>query len=283
MPTFAGIRTRLWAAWGRKPAKVYYANGGIGDELMLTAVARAARIANQPIDVVARYPEIWTGNTDALSVGVEVDRWWHAQQRGWIGTEIVHLAYRTGSPGHIAQQMADHLGLTLAPEWRPVLPVPDGPRDRRLIVFQNSCRGARYAATTKEWPHARWNELAARLAPEFRLVQIGTTADPAVPGTEDRRGRTALLDAARLIAGAGLFLGLESGLQHVAAAVRTPAVIIYGGRSRPRETGYPFNRNLTREPACVGCGLNDGCPHQLVCLDIPVAEVEAAVRATLAA
>ena len=40
---------------------------------------------------------------------------------------------------------------------------------------------------------------------------------------------------------------------------------------------------LTFPMSLIGCGLNDGCPHQLVCLDIPIAEVEAAVRATLAA
>jgi len=280
MPTLAGLRTRLWSAWGAKPARVYYVNGGIGDELMLTAIAAAARAAGRPIHVLAAYPEIWRGNPAPLSVQTGVERWWYARQRGWITTEIIHLAYRTGAPGHIAEQMAAAAEVTLPPGWRPVLDVPGTqPREPRLIAVQISCRGARYAATTKEWPEAKWQELARRLATDFRLVQLGSTADPRLEGAEDRRGHTTLHEAAALIGRASLFLGLESGLQHVAAAVGTPAVIIYGGRSRPAETGYPFNHNLTRSPACAGCGLNDGCPHAMICMEIPVEEVAQHVHA----
>ncbi len=286
MPSLSGLRVRLWSTWIAQPEKIFYANGGVGDELMVTAIAAAARAAGRPIHVIAAYPDLWHGNTDPASLQTDVARWHYASLRGWIATRIIHLGYKTGAPGHIAEQMAAHPGVTLPADWRPVFHLSSAvtrltPRDPKLIVVQNSCSGARYSASTKEWPHDRWLALARRLTPDFQLVQIGTPSDPLLGSARDLRGRTTLREAAQLLSGAALFLGLESGLQHLAAATRTPAVIIFGGRSRPSETGYAFNVNLTRSPACVGCGLNSGCTHAMVCMDIPVEEVEAAVRRTL--
>jgi ADP-heptose:LPS heptosyltransferase len=246
---------------------------------MLTAIARAARLAGQPLNILTARPEVWRGNHDPLSLQADIERWHYAKRRGWITTEIVHLLYPTGAPGHIAAQMAKCAGVALPPDWRPVLNLPKAlPRHPRRLVLQNSCRGALYAADTKEWPQSRWNQLVRRLAGDFELVQIGTLADPPLAGAIDRRGRTNLAEAAALIQRAACFVGLESGLMHVAAAVRAPSVIIYGGRTRPHETGYAHHANLTRNPACAGCALNTGCPHSMVCMEIPVDEVEAAVR-----
>ncbi len=277
------IRTRLWVLGLSRPqSRYYYTNGGIGDELMLTAIARAARRAGRPISVIATYPELWIGNGDPVMVASNLERWHYSVRRGWISTDIVHLEYQTSRPEHIAAQMAAHIPVCLPQDWRPILAVEPVSREAGLIVMQNSCRGARYAASTKEWPSERWDQLARRLSPKHRICQVGSPVDPPLPGAEDLRGRTTLRDVAGLLARAVLFVGLESGLQHVAAAVGTPAVIIYGGRSRPAQTGYAFNRNLVREPPCAGCGLNEGCPHAVMCMDIPVEEVERAVNETMA-
>lgn len=279
LPTIFGFRTWLWARIGRKPLVVYYNFGGIGDELMLTAVAAAARAAGRPIHIIAAYPEVWRRNRDPASLQTGLARWHYAAMRNWIPTKVVHLSCKIGNLNHIAEQMAAHTGNKLPIGWRPVFFVPPvKSREPRLAVVQNSCSGARYAATTKEWPQDRWRQLTRRLSGDFRLVQIGIATDPPLPSVENRLGRTSLRDAAILLSRASVFIGLESGLQHLAAAVYTPSVIIYGGRSRPRDTGYLFNCNITRTPACVGCGLNTGCPHDLLCMDIPVTEVEAAVR-----
>jgi hypothetical protein len=283
MPTLFGLRSAFLALKRSKPEKLYYTNGGIGDELMLTAIARAARAAGRPISAIATYPELWRGNSDPLHVETDVARWQYASLRGWLPTQVIHLSYRNGQNRHIAQQMAEHLDLTLPSGWRPVLPaVSPVPRDPTLIVVQNSCRGARYAADTKEWAQSRWRELVGALEKTHRLVQLGSPHDPPLSGTQDLRGKTTLLGAAELLAQATLFIGLESGLQHFAAAVQTPSVIIYGGRTRPHETGYAFNTNIVRTPPCAGCALNTGCPNHLICLEIPATEVLAAVHRTLA-
>jgi hypothetical protein len=276
------LRDRWWAHTRPRLSRVIYANGGLGDELMLTAIARAAREAGHPVHVLTNLPAIWKNNPDPLSVQCGVEPWSYAKQRGWVKTEIVHLAYINGNGRHIAEQMAEKAGVLLPRDWRPFLPMgAPAERHSQRIVLQNSCRGARYAADTKEWPQERWQELVGRLTPDFELVQIGSSVDPPLPGTRDLRGKTTLHNAAELIAGARCFLGLESGLMHVAAAVGTSAIIIYGGRTRPHETGYAFNHNITRTPDCVGCALNTGCPNGMICMDIPVGEIEAAIHRVL--
>lgn len=280
----SAIGDRFWTATRPKIDRVVYANGGVGDELILTAIAHAARGAGRPLHILTERPEIWRGNRDPLSVQIGVERWWYAHRRGWLHTEIVHLVYETKLPSHIAAQMAARAGVDLPADWRPILHVDRSlvPKPGRIVI-QNSCRGAKYAADTKEWPQVRWLELVKKLAPDFELVQIGTSADPPLPHARDLRGRTNLHEAAAEIGGAACFVGLESGLMHIAAATSAPAVIVYGGRSFPSGTGYRWHTHITRQPPCAGCGLNSGCPHHLVCLDIPVDEVEAAVRRVVAA
>jgi hypothetical protein len=276
------LRDRAWAFTRARVRRLVYTGGGLGDELMLTAAARAAREQGRPLHILTDRPEVWEGNGDPASVQTGVERWHYAARRGWVRAEIAHLSYRMTDPLHIGEQIAARAGIDLPPRWKPVLNVPADPATAGAIVLQNSCRGALYAADTKEWADERWRELALRLSPRVRLLQLGTPADPPLTHAEDLRGRTTLRQAASLIAGAHLFLGLESGLMHVAAAVGTPAVIVYGGRSRPESTGYSGHTAITRTPPCVGCGLNSGCPRGRMCLDIPVDEVEAAVLARLA-
>jgi hypothetical protein len=281
---FPGIRTRLWALCTKRPlGSLYYVGGGLGDELMLTAVAHAARKAGRPLNILSDWPDVWRGNTDIVSLHTGVERWFYARLRGWIpsSVEIRHLTTSNHAPLHLARQQAGNLDLTLEDDWAPRFTYPTRPHSRRRITFQLSCRGARYAATTKEWAHDRWLNLLARLGTDHELIQLGTSQDPLVPGVVDLRGRTTLAEAASWIASSGLFLGLESGLMHLAAATGVPAVIIFGGRTSPALTGYCWHTQLVRTPSCTGCALNNNCPNNLICLDIPVDEVEAAVRTRL--
>ena len=237
---------------------------------MFTAVAAEARKRGSALHVLTDRPEVWEGNTDAASVQTGVGKWFDAKNRGLIKTEITHLSCQNGIHVHLAAQMAGLVGLELTANWAPVYrPRSTARVEPGAVVIQNSCRGALYAAVTKEWPFERWDQLAEHLASEgHKLVQIGTVLDPPVQGAVDLRGKTDLPRAALILERAKLFIGLESGLMHLAAAVRVPSVIIYGGRTRPWETGYPwhFHAANTTIP-CAGCALNAGCPHNVACMD----------------
>ncbi len=252
---------------------------------MFTAVVAEARRTGRLLHVLTDKPEVWEGNTDPASVQTGIEKWFRAKDRGRLDTEIVHLSCANSIHVHLADQMAKMAGVELPANWAPVYHarrsarVADG-----AVVIQNSCRGALYAATTKEWPFDRWDCLAERLLAEgHRLIQIGTLKDPLVPGVVDLRGGTDLARAAAILEQAKLFIGLESGLMHLAAAVRVPTVIIYGGRTRPHETGYPFHFHAgVSQLPCSGCALNSGCPVDVKCMtDIALEDVHSLVQHAL--
>lgn len=278
----SALSGRIWAFIRPKIGQLYYTGGGLGDELMFTAIAAEARRRGNALHVLTDRPEVWEGNTDAASVQTGVGKWFDAKNCGLIKTEITHLSCQNCIHVHLATQMAGLAGLELPENWAPVYRPRSSARvEPGAVVIQNSCRGALYAAVTKEWPFERWNCLVERLVAEgHRVVQIGTRHDPPVPEVVDLRGETNLPQAASILEQAKLFIGLESGLMHLAAAVRVPSVIIYGGRTRPHETGYPFHRHAgVSELACSGCGLNSNCPIEVRCMtDISVDEVWSAVR-----
>lgn len=266
----SALSGRIWAFTRPNIQQLYYTGGGLGDELMFTAVAAEARKRGSALHVLTDRPGVWESNTDAVSVQTGVGKWFNAKNRGLIKTEITHLSCQNGIHVHLAAQMADLVGLGLPENWAPVYrPRSPAHVEPGAVVIQNSCRGALYAAVTKEWPFERWDQLAERLTSEgHKLVQLGTPLDPPVQGAVDLRGKTELPRAASILEQAKLFIGLESGLMHLAAAVRVPAVIIYGGRTRPWETGYPWQWHAANMAvSCAGCALNSGCPQNVKCMD----------------
>ena len=100
------------------------------------------------------------------------------------------------------------------------------------------------ARREKEWPEPRWIELGVAFADTHDLViPWGTPAERArserlasvLPSARvpDRQPLDAV---ARLIAGASLVVGVDTGLLHLAAALRVPLVGVFGA-SEPGLTG----------------------------------------------
>jgi heptosyltransferase II len=98
--------------------------------------------------------------------------------------------------------------------------------DERYAVL---CPGAEYGPA-KRWPY--FGELAPRIG--MPVVILGSTKDreaaAGIPG-KDLAGRTTLDEAIMLIAGAQVVVSNDSGLMHVAAALRRPQVALFGSSS----------------------------------------------------
>ena len=107
----------------------------------------------------------------------------------------------------------------------------------------------------KDWPEDYWEDLLDRMAGQFSVIEIG--ASPQHPGVRrrdqylDLRGKTGLEELLAAIAAGDLHVGPESGPVHIAAAMGTPAVVIYGGYIHPVCTGYPGNINLYSSVECA--------------------------------
>jgi heptosyltransferase-2 len=97
--------------------------------------------------------------------------------------------------------------------------------------------GAEYGPA-KQWPPASYAALAKRLiANGYQVWLFGSNKDHAAAaqiaqhaggGAHNLCGRTELVDAVDLIAACTAVVSNDSGLMHVAAAVATPLVAIYG-------------------------------------------------------
>ena len=120
----------------------------------------------------------------------------------------------------------------------------------------------------KRWPSRCYAEFAwAMMERGDRVVLLGSPKDADVgadivsmaPGVIDLTGKTRLEDAIDLIAGARLAVCNDSGLMHVAAAVGTPLVAVYGSTSA--ENTPP----LSERSEIVTLGLSCSPCHQKIC------------------
>jgi heptosyltransferase-2 len=153
--------------------------------------------------------------------------------------------------------------------------------------------GAEYGPA-KQWPPEYFAELAARLAGHGVGVWILGSAKEAALGDEiaaaagsarvhNLCGRTALIDTVDLLAQSRAAVSNDSGLMHVAAAVGTEVVALYGS-STPDFTP-PLTARATihyRRLKCSPCFARD-CPlgHRDCLRGIEVASVAASVERAL--
>jgi heptosyltransferase-2 len=165
------------------------------------------------------------------------------------------------------------------------------PRDRSAVALMP---GAEYG-NAKRWPTERYSELAARLCRDGYAVWVLGSAKEAPLAEEIRTragaamifnlcGRTSLTEAADLLSATRVAISNDSGLMHVAAAVGTHVVGIYGSSS-PRFTPPLTARKtiLYRALSCSPCFARE-CPlGHLNCLyGISVESVAEAVQAARA-
>jgi heptosyltransferase III len=147
----------------------------------------------------------------------------------------------------------------------------------------------------KCWPASRNAELADRLAAEGHRVVvtsapeetdfIGEIMAKATSAPLNLGGKLSLKELGALTRRAKLFIGVDSMPMHLAAAMGTPSVVLFGP-SGENEWGpwHVERRIVTSTHTCRPCGL-DGCGGGKVseCLTLlPVDAVHAAARELLA-
>ena len=131
--------------------------------------------------------------------------------------------------------------------------------DKPVIGF---CPGAEFG-DSKKWPEAHYGALAKQLIDQgFRIWVFGAPADQAtgefivsVAGKDciNLAGQTSILEALDLLAICQTVVSNDSGLMHVAAAVGTRVVAIYGSTSPAftppiSETAHIVSRGLDCSP-----------------------------------
>jgi len=143
---------------------------------------------------------------------------------------------------------------------------------------------------TKLWETEKFGELCRRISGELGtpVVLTGSRGDGILREISDRcpdavnlAGETTLRDLAALYGRAALVVTTDSGPMHLAAAMGTPAVALFGPTD-PKRTG-PFGENhvvIRKDLPCSPCLLKK-CDRRTCMKDITVAEVLDAVRGLL--
>jgi lipopolysaccharide heptosyltransferase II len=183
---------------------------------------------------------------------------------GYVGESrygLLNLTYRNAS----APMRLHYARLSEPPGSEPEQPLPEGRLQfsaEEVFAVQRKfklqapyavlCPGAEYGPA-KRWPY--FAELSARM--KMPVALVGSAKDvgacEGVPGT-NLAGKTTLDEAIALIAGAALVVSNDSGLMHVAAALRRPQVAVFGSSS-PEHTppASPQARVLWLHIECSPC------------------------------
>lgn len=146
----------------------------------------------------------------------------------------------------------------------------------------------------RQWSHQRWGKLADRLSEEgFTPVFVGSNADQgdtvsarneATRTTYSVVGRTDLLSLSAVLRGAAAVIGGDSGPLHLASAVGTPVVGLYGPTD-PETTGPYGTRahHVYVKQHCSPCYRTPTCGGAFFCMaaievEMVIAQVLSALR-----
>ena len=145
------------------------------------------------------------------------------------------------------------------------------------IVIEPNVPTWKHGGQNKVWPVNRYVALAAKLQREgHRVIQFVRKNAPPVRPLESVH-MTSFRDACAALANAQLYIGLEGGMHHAAAALGIPAVVLFGGWIPPEVTGYRTHTNMTG--SANACGSWTKCEHCQDAMDrISVDEVYSAAR-----
>lgn len=232
---------------------------GIGDEIMVTGEVKrraagtvrrfAIRDPRPNRGLPHRWEDVWAGNPLIARPGETFDEW---------------LDIYPGNRPYIAAKQSTKW------TWREYGPEPGElyltDRDLALkgfaqgrVVVQPAIKAR--ASPNKHWGWHRWQQLVDNDR-SVRWLQMGEGHEQRLRGvpfikTVSFREACGVLTAARAI------VVQEGALHHAAAALGTPAVVLFGGFISPRVTGYAAQRSLFVEDAehPLGCGARMVCPH----------------------
>lgn len=137
----------------------------------------------------------------------------------------------------------------------------------------------------REWPRDKWKTLARRLVEEkVNLVFTGVgeyerravrEVSDALPNIVNACDRLSWEGLVELIRRADLVYCVETSVGHVASAVKTPSVAIYGGLADPRQW-KPYGDQCilaTVDLPCSPCFLKNGCESMTCLRDLSVETV----------
>lgn len=209
---------------------------GIGDLLFVTPTLRVIKetYPEARITLNTNYPMLMKNNPYVAHVGIK-------DEGLFLGyPDPIHCV--NPEKHHILDDweiVTRHYGLTTpVPTVRPELYCVNG---RRVV------QGLGIGVQVHHKPHWHEKRIWPFCADLVKQVACGTQEIRAIPHFGS------VLELVAFIAGLSMVVCVEGGVQHIAAAVGTPAIVIYGGFGHPDWTGYLHHINVVNEKPCSYC------------------------------
>ncbi|HEY7553503.1 MAG TPA: glycosyltransferase family 9 protein [Candidatus Binatia bacterium] len=193
----------------------------------------------------------WSGAPDRLGFHRS-----DAKEFNWLFNNRYIAATGNNTPKILHyMKFAEYLGIDPRPiEWNLQLTAEDYGRAERLLGGARRDIGVLFVGSrweSKLWFAAQIAAAAAEIRRRHGLdvVFLGASADRALGNEAQARvqgnvinlvGRTSLRDAVAIIARARFCLGPDTGLMHIAAALGTPVISLWGATDPARTGPYGF-------------------------------------------
>lgn len=242
---------------------------GLGDILMCTPGLRELKRNNPEgqIHFYTEFPELVRG----LSY---IDHCWFTNLRP---PGSIWMKYENSLPSseHLAVILGHSIGVRVG-DVRPDCIVREDLAENYKTAWRDLPRPhilvQRHAGPwtpNKDWPSNHWKLLALSLLEFATVLEIGRASKEGAlsdsPNYLDLRGNS-IEELIACIAAADVLVAPDSGPIHIAAAMRTPTVVVMGGYLLPENTAYPGNKILHTRIHCSPCWLRTPCPIDRECL-----------------
>lgn len=259
--------------------------GGLGDELLLTCVARETRKRNPRARIwqISAAADLLEKNPDYTLVRGPVD--WRLRHSNLLSPWRRRLSYadepdpgRRSTPPkeHVLAILCRSAGVRGAIDLRPYCHLlPEETKAGRIAPLQlvvqsvgDKTHGTWMA--NKLWRHDRLADVVTAVRqknPEVVWIQLGAPGDRLLPDVVDLRGRTTLRQSAATLSQSACFVGTSGFLVHLARAVECRSVVVYGGREHAWQSGYSCNVNVESHPACAPCWRWSDCDFERECME----------------
>jgi ADP-heptose:LPS heptosyltransferase len=234
----------------------------LGDELAVTAAVRAYK-SEYPDEMVrivdTPRPEIWANNPSL--------NWGNLDNDILFAFNVADVLH----DGPLAHVFAKQLGVLLQDDTPEIWLTEE---ERELGVGVESWErtvavdpGAGWAS--RRWPHGQFEALVAMLKAEgWTVLEVARRLhDRRLRGAIDLTRYGGIRETASILARCTLYVGNDSGMMHLSAAVGTPQVIVFGAIPWYMRA-YKNTTSVYHKVACeIQCATSKSCCRKPGCLD----------------
>lgn len=271
-----------------KPELVFRFGGGLGDQLICTVLFKVLKKKTlKKIWMMSHYPKLFENNRDIDNI--VPDSWRVIKYCGKFKVDIIDLEYgklignvdKIDPPTkHMITEIIESSSSTGTFELKPIfLTTQKFTSKEKFVCMQGTETKSSTLVKNKQWDKDKMKEVSSILSSRYKIIQVGLPGENLLPNTVDMRGKFTFAELAACLKESQFFIGQEGFIMHLARSQDTRSIIIYGGRIKAWQSGYPCNENIETNPVCSPCWQNNHCDYDRVCLkDITVKDLVNAIE-----